>query len=370
MRILFWSDMFWPYIGGGEIFGTRLLTSLKERHEFIVITRQDSPDVPARGFYGGIPVHRFPFCTAMASKDLGQMMALRKEIKNLKRTFAPDIIHVHNFGPSILFYLETVEPYRKPMLFTVQLEISLYKNAGSDTLLERTLRAADWVNCVSTETLAQVRHRVAETIPYSSVIFNSVDIPSLTPQPLPTGAPRLLCLGRLYRQKGFDVAIAAFAKIIGEFPDARLMIAGDGPERANLERQVAAQQLGGVVEFLGWIPPDRVLSLINSVTLVVMPSRYEGLPLVGVEAALMARPIVASQVSGLSELVLHEKTGLLTEPEDMVGLADAMTFLFTHPEQAAQMGRAGRSRVQERFSWQQCVASYEALYHQLATPLP
>ncbi|MGB7947225.1 MAG: glycosyltransferase family 4 protein [Candidatus Binatia bacterium] len=368
MRVLFWADTFWPYIGGGEIFGTKLLMALKERHEFAVITRQDSPDMPAQDFYRGIPVYRFPFCTSMASSDLGQIIALRRRIAHLKRTFVPDLVHVHNFGPSVLFHLETVDAHRKPMLFTVQLEISPYKNGGPNTLLERTLRTADWVSCVSSETLAQVRQRVAETIPRSSVIFNSLDIPSLMPQPLPTGTPRLLCLGRLSPQKGFDVAIAAFAKVVQKFPRARLIIAGDGPERADLERQVVGLQLTEAVEFLGWVPPDQVLPLINSVTLVVMPSRYEGLPLVGLEAALMARPIVASRISGLSELVLHRQTGLLTEPEDIPGLTEAIAFLLTHPEQAAQMGRAGRGRVQELFSWQQCVASYEALYHKLAIP--
>jgi glycosyltransferase involved in cell wall biosynthesis len=144
-----------------------------------------------------------------------------------------------------------------------------------------------------------------------------------------------------------------------------LIIAGDGPERWVLERQAAELNLTGVVDFVGWVSPDKVPELINAATIVIIPSRWEGLPLVALEAASMARPIVATQISGLSEIVLHQQTGLLVDPEDTVGLAGAIALLLIHPEQAAQMGRAGRSRVQELFSWEHCVDAYDALYRKL-----
>lgn len=366
MRVLFWSDLFWPYIGGSEIFASKLLQALRERHEFVVVTRQDSPDLPQEDFYSGVPIYRLPFLTALAGRDVGRMISLRRQVAALKRNFAPDLIHIHNFGPSILFHHETADVDPVPMLFTVQLEISPYKKAGPDTLVERTLGAADWINCVSTETLAQVRQRVPETIARSSVVFNGLQVPPLLPQALPLEPPKLLCLGRLQRQKGFDLAVSALAAIIDRLPGARLIIAGDGPERGSLERQVAELNLTGAVDFTGWIPPDKVPALIDSATMVVMPSRYEGLPLVGLEAALMARPIVASRISGLSEIVLHEKTGLLIEPEDTAGLAEAIVLLLAHPEAAVQMGRAGRRRAQNLFSWEHCVEAYDALYGKLA----
>jgi glycogen(starch) synthase len=367
MRVLFWSDLFWPYIGGSEIFAAKLLMALRERHEFVVVTRQDSPDLPAEESYDGIPVYRLPFYTAMASGDLKQLIRLRQQVAGLKRNFAPDLIHIHNFGPSILFHHETADARSAPMLFTVQLEISPYKKAGPDTLLEQTLRAADWVNCVSSETLAQVRQRVPQTSPRSSVVFNALHVPSLLPRALPLEPPRLLCLGRLQRQKGFDLALSALAEIIDRFPSARLIIAGDGPERGSLERQVADLHLTGAVDFVGWVSPDEVPALIDSAMMVIIPSRYEGLPLIGLEAALMARPIVASRISGLSEIVLHEKTGFLVEPEGTAGLVEAIVFLLTHPRQAAQMGQAGRCRTQELFSWEQCVDDYNALYGKLVS---
>jgi glycogen(starch) synthase len=185
------------------------------------------------------------------------------------------------------------------------------------------------------------------------------------PEPLPFQPPRLLCLGRLVRQKGFDLALAAFASIIERFSEVRIVIAGDGPERSQLERQIAEWHLEGKVELLGWVAPDNVPALLNTATMVLMPSRWEGLPSVALQTAMMARPIVATPVGGLSEVIVHQQTGLLVPPEDHAELASAIAFLLEHPAAAVQMGQNARERVQEVFGWQRCVDAYDALYRQL-----
>ena len=364
MKVLFWSDLFWPHIGGGEIFAANLLLALRARHEFVIVTRQDSADLPRLDSYCGIPIHRFPFCTALAGHDLNQIAAVRREVVRLKRDFAPDLIHLHNYGPSLLFDHQTRAARRAPVLFTVQLELSPYRGNGADTLLTKILVSADWVTCVSSDTLAQARRRSPEITSRSSLIFNSLAVPTLTSRPLAT-PPKLLCVGRLDRQKGFDLALTAFAAIVDRFPGARLTIAGDGSQRSALERQCADLRLSRVVDFTGWVAPDEIPELINTSSAVIIPSRWEGLPLVGIQAASMARPVIATRISGLSELVAHCETGLLIEPEDVAGLADAITFVLTHREQAAGMGRAARRRVQELFSWDACVDAYDALYRRL-----
>ena len=143
------------------------------------------------------------------------------------------------------------------------------------------------------------------------------------------------------------------------------MIAGDGPERTKLEQQIEELGLSGQVECVGWVAPDQIPALINSVTAILMPSRFEGLPLVALQAAMMGRPIVGTRVGGIPEVVVHQETGLLVESEDPSALAAAVASLLANPEIAVQMGCAGRRRVQETFSWEKCVGGYEDLYHQL-----
>ena len=90
-----------------------------------------------------------------------------------------------------------------------------------------------------------------------------------------------------------------------------MVIAGNGTDRAQLERQAAELGLREVVDFIGWVAPDKVPELINSATIVLMPSRWEGLPSVALQASMMARPVLATSVGGLPEVVVHGETGLL-----------------------------------------------------------
>jgi glycogen(starch) synthase len=175
----------------------------------------------------------------------------------------------------------------------------------------------------------------------------------------------LLCLGRLTIQKGFDLAVQALKVIIDHYPNVRLVIAGDGPERHNLEHLVIELGLERVVDFVGWVAPERVPALINTATVVIMPSRWEGLPLVALEAALMARPLIATPVEGLLEVVVHQQTGLLIEKEDSKALAEAVVFLLSEHEVATAMGQAARRRVQQVFSFKNCVEAYDAVYRRL-----
>ena len=367
MRILFWSEMFWPYIGGVEVLAAKLLPALRERgYEFVVVTRRDSLDLLEEERFKGIPVYRFPFWTAFMDNSLNRVMAVRQQVAKLKRTFAPHLIHVNSFGPSVLFHLDTARAHSAPLLVT--LHGDRYKqDTRSDTLLEKTLRSADWVTGCSAAVVEYGRQLVPDFTPHSSLIYNGLETPPLRPESLPPNPPQLLCLGRLVPEKGFDLALTALASLIERFPHIRLVIAGDGPGRTGLEQQAAKLGLTHVVDFVGWVAPDKVPALINTATVVVMPSWREGLPLVALEAALMARPVVATRVGGLLEVVVHQQTGLLVEQEDSHGLAEAIASLLDHPETATEMGQAARQRAQKVFSWKQCVDAYDALYQKLIT---
>jgi glycogen(starch) synthase len=124
------------------------------------------------------------------------------------------------------------------------------------------------------------------------------------------------------------------------------------------------------VEFVGWVPPEKVPALLNTATLVIMPSHREGLPSVALEAALMARPVVAARVGGLPEIVLHQKTGLLVDDEDHEALTEAMLLLLNHPRTATAFGDAARRRVQEVFSFERYVDAYDNLYQKISGQAP
>ena len=89
----------------------------------------------------------------------------------------------------------------------------------------------------------------------------------------------MLCLGRVIPSKGFDLALRAFGKLTDQFPNARLVFAGDGPDRPLLQRKASELGIADAVDFVGWVSPDDVPTILNSATVFVLPSRIEGLPL-------------------------------------------------------------------------------------------
>jgi glycogen(starch) synthase len=233
-------------------------------------------------------------------------------------------------------------------------------------VLGQTLRSAQWVTANSTAIFTEARRLVPDITSYSSVIYNGLDVPATLPEPLPTNPPRLLCVGLLIPAKGFDLAISAFASLAHRFPGLRLVIVGDGPARNDLERQAVELGVSHLIDFVGWVTPENVPALMNGATVVVMPSRWEeAFGLVALEAALMARPVVATRVGGLPEVVAHGQTGLLVEKDDPPALAVAIAFLLDHPELATEMGKTARLRAQDLFSLKRHVDAYDALYRQL-----
>jgi glycogen(starch) synthase len=367
MRILVWSEAFWPSIGGLQVLVARLVVALRERgHDLVVVTAHHRPGLPDTEDYRGIPVHRFPFLTELAQGDVGRLGEIRQGIVDLKRRFSPELVHLQlpPVSLSSFFHLVTLTASPSPWVATLHGSVASLE-MGEDTLLRRTLRDADWVTAGSAAVLAEAWRLAPEIASRSSVIPNCVPLPPTEPSDPADGDPSVLCVGRVSREKGFDVALTAFASVRARIPGARLVIAGGGPGRGELAHQAAALDLGGVVDLLGWVTPDRVAALMNAATVVVVPSRQEGFGLVALEAALMARPVVAARVGGLPEVVVHGETGLLVEPDDAGALADAITFLLGHPDATTRMGRRARERAASAFDWERCVSGYEALYRSL-----
>jgi glycosyltransferase involved in cell wall biosynthesis len=366
MRVLFWSEFFWPYVGGIEVWSGRLLPALMNRgYEFAVVTSHGSLDLPNAALYEGIPIFRFPFWTALTERKIDQLRELPRQVADLTRRFQPDLIHMNLTGPIVYFYLQTAEAHQAPVLVSYHHPLPS-QGGATDTLVGRIMRSADWVNCFAAIVLDGLRQLVPEITPHSSVIYHGMDPPALAPAPLPFDPPRLLCLGRLVPEKGFDVALEAFGAIAPQHPNARLVIASNGPTRPGLEEQAIRLGLSDRVDFLGWVPFEDIPALLNSSTIVLMPSRYpEGFGLVALEAALMARPVVATRVGALQEVVVDGETGLLVEREDSKALTEAITHLLDHPDAAITIGQRARSRAQELFEWGHHVDAFDDLYRRL-----
>ncbi len=168
------------------------------------------------------------------------------------------------------------------------------------------------------------------------------------PAPLPPGGPHLVAIGRLAEQKGFALLIAAMAQASQDVPDLHLTLVGDGPLRGALQAKVAALDLRGHITFAGWQDESGVRAALGAATALILPSFAEGLPVVVMEAMAAGRPVIATAIAGVPELVTPD-VGWLVPAGDAEALAYAIRTLAATPHSTlTTMGHAARTRVLAR----------------------
>ncbi len=363
MRVLFWSETFWPAIGGPQVFSAELLPALRARgHEIAVVTAKENAQLPAESTWNGFPVHRLAVRDAIEG-GADAVMALRARVAALKRSFRPHLVHLNAIAPSVLFHLATEHAHAAPLLLTLHSMLE-GKSVTAETVGGQVLRSAAWVACCAQAVHAAVAARLPAIGDRSSVVYCGLAMPCLAPTARPT-EPRVLCVGRAVALKGFDLALEAFARLRREVPPVRLVLAGDGPESAALRRQADALGVADAVDFRGWVAPQDVPQLIDAASVVLVPSRREVLPLIAVQAAQRARPVVATDVGAMREVVAPGRTGLLVAPGDPEALAAALARVLADPVASAAMGTAAHRAVRRRFSARRCAVAYDRLYRRL-----
>jgi glycogen(starch) synthase len=366
MKILYWAEKIWPGIGGVETFSQQLIDALRGcGHTFTVVASGRPATAEEPEMMGCIPVWRFPFATALDRHDLRQILTSGSQIDDLLRRVQPDLIHLNTTGPSVFFYLRSSTAIQIPTLLTLHMPLPTVRQPGS--LAGRVLNTVTHVVGVSNAILQEALQAMPVIAGRTSLIHNALETPPLAPSSLPPASPVLLCAGRLTQQKGFDVAIDAFTRVLPRYPKATLLLAGEGDLRIELEQQSVRLGLEQQVQFLGRVSHQEVYRLLNQATLLLVPSRYEPFGLVALEAAQMARPVVASRVDGLEEVVVHGETGLLVKPDDSDALADAILALLDHPATSMEYGRKAKQRAERQFNFARFVDAYNALYCRLCS---
>lgn len=195
----------------------------------------------------------------------------------------------------------------------------------------------------------------------------------------PAGEPEpglIVHVGRLVEKKGTADLLQAFAALRRQGIAARLVVIGDGPLRSALEKQGSGLGLASEVQFLGALPPDAVREWLQRAWLVAAPSRTaadgdaEGLPTVLVEAAACGVPAVATEHSGIPEIVAAGRTGLLVAEGDVEGLAVGLTGILSSAEVRHRLGQAARALACEKFDLARQTAELEAHYDRLIAAAP
>ncbi|HSR07379.1 MAG TPA: glycosyltransferase [Bryobacteraceae bacterium] len=293
------------------------------------------------------------------------------------RHYRPHIIHSHMFHANILARLARLLTGIN-IVSTIHSEIECSHKNNSARCREWVYRMTNAVGGRVTAVSRRVRERyVAENIIPADriqVIDNGVDLDRFRPCVERRVQTRdalgwhdffvWLAVGRLEIVKNYPTLIRAFEKVHERFPASRLVIAGDGRLRPQIERLIQQRELQSAVSLLG--PRTDVPDLLNASDALVMCSQWEGGPLVLLEAAAAARPVVSTAVGAAPEIVLPGQTGLLVPPGDTNALTQAMAELTAlGVDRLAEMGREARDRIQDQFSLPSVHHHYMSLYEEV-----
>jgi glycosyltransferase involved in cell wall biosynthesis len=183
----------------------------------------------------------------------------------------------------------------------------------------------------------------------------------------------ILFVGRLIERKGVSHLVRALGALRQRTP-ARLVVIGDGPERSRLEQLARDVGVAAHVEFRGRVSNEELRHAYAAADVFVLPSVVdarqdtEGLGVVLLEAMNYAVPVIASEIGGITDIVQHERTGLLVPPGDEVALGRALSRVLTDSVLARTLGEAGRQHLREAFSWSRIVDRWEEIYARATRP--
>lgn len=368
MRIVYWTHLFYPYIGGMEVSAVRILPQLaKQGFEITVLCCDWDGEIEQDSTIFGMRVLRVPMLRALASRRLVEMKQAKDQVVKLQKKFRPHINHCNLGTPAMMFFHDIKS--RTPTILTLHESLIAVRglSGGKDSLLDKSFKSAAWITGVSHSALNDALSVFPEIGEKSSVIYHGIETASTAPSPVSSDPPKLLVLSRLVEGKGVDHAIEAFARVHNRFPQSRLIIAGEGPQKAMLEQKVTQHDLSNSVEFLGWVAPEEVAGLIDACTIVVIPSAIdEGFGQVAIEAANAGRATVATKAGGLMEAVADGESGILVEKGNPDQLADAVIKLLENKELLNKLSHQAKVRCDTTFSVERSVNEYAKLYQQMA----
>jgi glycosyltransferase involved in cell wall biosynthesis len=357
MNLVFLIGRFPPGVtGGAELQAEAWARRLADRHRILVVTRKGSSAEPDREDRDGfavvrLPVARVPFLRSaldvLATERTVAAIAPPPDLVLAFQTFISGFVAVRlqrRLGTPAVVWVRGEDEYRIERGRTRRVSIGVWRAAAGVLVQSESNRAG------VRAALARFGGAAAEAATRIEVVPNGIDLPA---EPGPPGR-RVLTVARLIPDKGVDVVIEAVARA-----GMPLTIAGDGPARPALE--ALARKRGLDARFTGFVNREALAALYREASCLVLASRRgEGLPNVVLEAFAWERPVIATAVPGVTDLVTDGVNGRLVPPGDAAVLAAALAHLRDDPGFAARLARAGRETA-AGYAWERVRPRLESL---------
>ncbi len=303
--------------------------------------------------------------TCLGAKTYRDVMIIPQMTKLLRRT-QPRILQTYLFHANIIGRIAGTLAGVKTILSGIRVaerrsHLPLWVDHLTDRMVDNHV-------CVSKD-VAEFSHKLGKIPEHKlAIIPNGVDaelFSSAKPADLgqfgiPPNAKTAIVVGRLERQKGPFVLLESLEKLLPENPDLHVLFVGSGPLQNQLQETAKTKKMENQVHFAGW--RSDIPELMKAASFLVLPSRWEGMPNVILEAMSAGLPVAATEVEGTSELVDDRVTGLLVPIDNPIILAEKIEYLLSNSSHASQMGEKAQAVVSQSFTWDHVIKQYENLY--------
>lgn len=295
------------------------------------------------------------------------------QVRELQNSQRIDLIHAHGPLPcghaAMLLSKELGVPYVVSVhgldAFATE-QVSGRTGEWCRRISQRVYRSSGRVICISERVREQV---LAGTGPgcRTSVVYNGVDPELFSPGAEPaSGGPSVLCVGNLLPIKGHEVLVRAIAALVPEFPGLSLEIIGHGPEQSRLQALAQQLKITERVRFLGRQSRRQVAAAMQRCTVFALPSRYEGLGCVYLEAMSVGKPVIGCRGQGIAEIIQHGSNGFLVGPDNERELTLALGMLLRDEPRRHSLGAAARDTIIERLTLAQQAETLARIYRESA----
>lgn len=351
--------------GGAELHLLELLSGLdRERFRIELAYFQEIPDSPPlrpRFEALGIPVH---YLGGRSRFDPGALVRLIR----LLRRGRFDLLHTHLFRADLYGAVASLACPRLKLVGSIHNQEDFYRRPVWAALGRLAARRQQKTVAISQAVADYAQEAIGLPERQLTVIHYGLEPKKLKGTDiraefgLGAATPLVVAVGRLARQKGHIHLVRAMAQVCRELPEARLLIVGYDHHGLEPELKAEAERLGvaGAITFTGF--RDDIPDLMAAANVFCLPSLWEGFGLVLIEAMAVARPIVASRVGPIPEVVADGRTGLLVPPAEPEALGSALLRVLTEPGLADRLGRAGQERQERLFSRRAMVEKTTDLY--------
>lgn len=352
-RVLILSTFITPLRSGAEACTEEVARELRDQYDITILAARMSRSVKKKEvFYGNVAVHRIGFGSTF-DKWLFPFLAPLYVAR-----YKPQIIHaiLESFAGIAMLTCKLRLP-RVPTILTCQNTYTNYKGKVETSWLLKPMHKHATRVTVLSRALLQRAKKLGRTD--AIIIPNGVRLSDIPPHESVFG--RIVYVGRLEPIKGIDILLKAFALLP---PHAHLRIVGDGSLRHELELQASMLGIIERVTFVGPLPNPDVYEEFAKASIFCGLSRSEAFGNVFIEAQAAKCAVVATNVDGIPDIVLHEKTGLLVEPENVEQAAEAMQRVLDDKDYREQLAKAAYGHAQ-LFDWSNIAREYAKLYKEL-----